>query len=373
MSHGASLTVAGALFNTGTIYANGASSDFIQATPGAGTAFNAGTLTGGTWITSASSTLTLEFGSALTADAADLVLRGTGSVLRSLGTTIARVESTLATITSAGTLSIQQSRGYSTALAMTDSGTLQLQGGTFTAAGLAVASGGLFTGYGTVTNAITNAGTIDAVGGTLTLAGAVTGAGVLDITSVAELEIGKANAETVAFGTQTGGELRLDTPSTFTGTLSGFVSGDSILLASTNATLAVLSGSTLTVTLSGGTKETFHVAGNSTTATLVTTADGSGDTLLTFSGASKHNHPMPVTPVPLLGAAASSLSEAPALAGLSSGLGGDFAVPVAGLTGTQAAGLLTREFSGGSAAAFWADGGHIINDAHGLTTILGRA
>jgi len=75
----------------------------------------------------------------------------------------------------------------------------------------------------------------------------------------------------------------------------------------------------------------------------------------------------------LLGAAASSLSEAPALAGLSHGLGGDFAVPVAGLTGTPAAALLTREFSGGSAAAFWADAGHIINDAHGLATILGRA
>jgi hypothetical protein len=135
----------------------------------------------------------------------------------------------------------------------------------------------------------------------------------------------------------------------------------------------VLSGSTLTVTLSGGTKEIFHVAGNSTTATLVTTADGSGDTLLTFSGASKHDHPMPVTPVALLASATSALSEVPALAGLSHGLGGDFTVPVASLAYADAVGLPAREFSGGGAAAFWADPGHFMNDAHGLTTILGRA
>jgi hypothetical protein len=354
MSHGASLTVAGALFNTGTIYANGASSDFIEATPGAGSAFNAGTLTGGTWVTSASSTLTLEFGSALTADAADLILRGTGSVLRSLGTTIARVESTLATITAAGTLSIQQSRGYSTALAMTDSGTLQIQGGTFTAGGLTVASGGVLTGYGTVSNAISNAGTIDAVGGTLTLAAAVTGAGVLAIASTAELEIGTANAQTVSFGTASGGELRLDTPSTFTGTLSGFVSGDSILLASTNATLAVLSGSTLTVTLSGGTKETFHVAGNSSTTTLVTTADGSGDTLLTFSGAAHHNHGMPV--------------QALTMADLAPGLSSDVALPAA--AGAASTHLLPAEH--GSAAGFWADHANTLGQTHGLMTLLGR-
>ncbi len=353
MSHGCSLTVGGTMINSGTILANGAASDFIQATPGAGSVFNNGTLTGGTWSISAASTLTLEFGGAMTADAADIVLRGTGTVLRTLGTTITRVESTLATITSAGTLALMSARGYATTLAMTDSGTLQLQGGTFTAGSLAVASGGLFTGYGTVTNAISNAGTVAAAGGTLTLAGAVTGAGVLQIGAVAELELSTAAAGTVAFASPSGGELRLDTPSTFTGTLSNFVAGDSILLGSTNATLAVLSGSTLTVTLSGGSKEIFHVAGNSATTTLVTTADGSGNTLLTFSGAAHHNHAMPALP----------LTMADLAPGLSAAITPQAAAPAS-------AHLLSAEYA--SATQFWADHANAMGQTHGLTTILGR-
>jgi hypothetical protein len=353
MSHGCSLTVDGSFVNSGTILANGAASDFVAATPGAASCFNNGTLTGGTWSISTASTLTLEFGGSLTADAADIVLRGAGTVLRSLGTIITRVESTLATITSAGTLAILGSRGYSTTLAMTDSGTLQIQGGIFNAGGLTVASGGLLTGYGTVSNAISNLGTIDALGGTLMLGAAVTGAGVLAIGATGELEIGKANAETVAFATVSGGELRLDTASTFTGTLSGFASGDSILLASTNATLAVLSGSTLTVTLSGGTKETFHVAGNSSTTTLVTTADGSGDTLLTFSGAAHHNHAMPV--------------QALTMADLAPGLSSDVALPAA----AEAASAHLHPAEPGG-AAFWAGHANALGQTHGLMTLLGR-
>ena len=97
LSQGSSLTVGGTLTNTGTIIASGASSDFVAAMPGAGSAFNAGTLTGtGLWEVTAGSTLTLDFGSPLTVDASDIVLSGAGSVLRSVEPTIARVESTLA-------------------------------------------------------------------------------------------------------------------------------------------------------------------------------------------------------------------------------------------------------------------------------------
>jgi hypothetical protein len=336
MSHGCSLTVAGTMLNTGMIYANGASSDFIQATPGASSCFNAGTLSGGTWVTSASSTLTLEFGSALTTDSADIILRGTGSVLRSLGSTIARVESTLATITSAGTLSIQQSRGYTTALALTDNGLLQLQGGTLSAGGITVGTGAMLNGYGAVATAITNTGTVEALGGTLTLAAAVTGAGALQIGASSELELATANAETVSFS-GAAGELRLDAPTSFTGTLSGFASGDSILLVSTNATQAVLSGSTLTVTLSGGTAETFHVAGNSSTVTLTTASDGSGDTLVTYPASQIHKHLAPAA-MSFITPATAAKQPAASVHDIARVVGGDFALPVSPYTAPAAAG-----------------------------------
>ncbi len=372
MSHGASLTVAGTLINTGMIYANGASSDFIEATPGAGTAFNAGTLTGGTWVTSTSSTLTLEFGSALTADAADLVLRGTGSVLRSLGATIARIESTLATITAAGTLSIQQSRGYTTTLALADNGLLQLQGGTLTAGSLTVGAGATLNGYGKVATAISNTGTVEALGGTLLLAAAVTGAGILAIGASSELEIATANIETAKFLSSTS-ELRLDAPTSFTGTLSGFAAGDQILLASTTATAAVLSGSSLTVTLSGGSTETFHVAGNSSTVTLTTASDGQGDTLLTYPTSQVHKHSMPATPMAFIAekatnvgwASAHQFHEAASLADLAHGIGGDFAAAGPPHVRAEPSFAYTEH---AAAAALWAEPTH----AHGLTAILGR-
>jgi hypothetical protein len=376
MSHGASLTVAGTLINTGMIYANGASSDFIEATPGAGTAFNAGTLTGGTWVTSASSTLTLEFGSALTADAADLVLRGTGSVLRSLGATIARVESTLATITAAGTLSIQQSRGYTTTLALADNGLLQLQGGTLTAGSLTVGTGATLNGYGKVATAISNTGTVEALGGTLTLAAAVTGAGILAIGASSELEIATANIETAKFLSSTS-ELRLDAPTSFTGTLSGFAAGDQILLASTTATAAVLSGSSLTVTLSGGSTETFHVAGNSSTVTLTTASDGQGDTLLTYPTSQVHKHSMPAAPMAFIAEKATNVGWASAhqpqatasLADLAHGIGGDFAAAGPSHVHAEPSFAYTEH---AAAAALWAEPTHEFHHAHGLTAILGR-
>ena len=281
LSTGSSLTVAGTMTNSGAIIASGASSDYVTAAAGSLSAFNAGTLSGGLWQVNASSLLTLDFGSALTSDAADIVLTGTNSILRSVGTTIARVESTLATIASTGTLSLLASRGYTSARALTDAGTLQMQGGTFSASGLTVAAGGLLTGSGTVANAITNTGTVDATGGTLTLSSAVTGAGLLMIDAGSELTLGAANAERVLFNSGSA-ELRLNTPTGFTGTLSGFGAGDSLLLMSTNGTAASISGTSLTVTLSGGGTDVFKLAASQAAKTLTVTSDGQGDTLVTY-------------------------------------------------------------------------------------------
>jgi fibronectin-binding autotransporter adhesin len=283
MGQGGSLTATGTMTNGGQISASGATSDFVTAADGAGSAFNAGTLTGGTWAVGANSMLTLNAAMLVTADAATITLAGSGAVLRSVGSSIQRLESTLKTITAGGALNVLGSRGYVTTLGLLDSGTLQLGGGTFSAASLAVAAGGKFLGFGTVTNAIANAGTLQASGGTLSLQGAVTGTGGLQIAASAELVLGAANAETVTFS-GAAAELALTSPTSFTGTLSGFAASDSILLGSTTATQAVLSGSTLTVTLSGGATETFKVAGNSATVTLTVSASG-GNSLLTYPGA----------------------------------------------------------------------------------------
>jgi hypothetical protein len=198
-----------------------------------------------------------------------------------VGTTIQRVESTLGSIAAGGTLSVLGGRGYSTSLGLQDSGVLNMAGGTLSAGGLTIAAGGALTGSGSVSTTISNDGSIVASGGTLTLAAAVTGAGVLDIGTGAVLELGAANSETVAFQSATS-ELKLDTPSSFTGTLSGFSAGDSIELVSTNGTAATISGTSLTVKLSGGGTEVFKLAASAATTTLTVTSDGSGDTIVTF-------------------------------------------------------------------------------------------
>ena len=372
LSTGTSLTIGGTLIATGgTIAASGTSSDFVSASAGTASAFNGGTLSGGVWTVSAASTLTLNSGTAVTVDAADIVLSGANSVLRSVGSTIARLESTLATIATGGTLSLLASRGYTTTLKLADNGTLQLQGGTLSTGGLTIGASALLTGSGVVAGAVSNAGTIDATGGTLTLSGAVTGAGGLQIESGAELEIGTANSETVLFNAGSA-ELRLDAPASFTGTLSGFQSTDSILLASTTATSAVLSGSTLTVTLSGGTTETFNVAGNSATVTLTTASDGSGDTLITYPPAAAHANPTPIRFI--APSAAASPAPAPALT-TNDHMLTDFASPLAGLSSASAgsgSALFAATEVSPTLGALLPDHSHAIGAANGAMLTAGR-
>ena len=282
LAQGGSLTAAGGLTNTGAIIASGATSEYVIAQAGTASAFNNGTLSGsGLWEVTANSTLTLDMGSALTVDASDIVLSGAGSVLRSVEPTVARIESTLATITAAGTLALLAGRNYTAMHTISDAGVLQLQGGTLNGSALTITAAGELTGSGTVGSTIANAGTIDAHGGTLTLSAAATGAGLLQIDAGSELILGAANAETVLFNSSSS-ELRLNTPTSFTGTLSGYGAGDQLLLMSTNGTAASISGTSLTVTLSGGSTETFKLAATHAAQTLTVTSDGSGDTLVTY-------------------------------------------------------------------------------------------
>jgi hypothetical protein len=374
LANGGSLTVGGTLTNTGHITASGATSDFVSAEAGAGSAFNAGTLTGGLWAVSASSTLTLEFGANVTTDAADITLTGTGSVLRSVGATIERLESSLATIAATGTLAVLGNRGYATTLALTDDGKLQLQGGTLSAGSLAVAAGALLTGSGTVATAISNAGTVDASGGTLTLSGAATGAGGLQIEANATLELGAANAETVLFNGASA-ELKLDSPTTFTGTLSGFAATDSLLLESTTATAAVLSGSKLTVTLSGGSTEVFAVAGNSATVTL-TVAESGGNALITYPSTPAKGGPIgQATPsLRFLAQAPESASQNPSLAANLHGLTDFGAAMETFAPDASAAGfyLPDKGMAPDWFGAVWHDHPFASAEPHAALTISGR-
>jgi hypothetical protein len=175
------------------------------------------TLTGGTYVVGAGSTLQMQNNTTIVTLAADLTLSGAGSIVESLNTntcTQAPLEQTLTTIGATGAFRVLGGRGYSTANAITDDGVLQLDGGTFAAASLTVDAGGTLTGFGSVAEAIANSGTVDAAGGELILAGGYSGSGSYKIEAGATLDLtGGGALPTTITGA---GALQLD-GGTFTG------------------------------------------------------------------------------------------------------------------------------------------------------------
>ena len=80
--------------------------------------------------------------------------------------------------------------------------------------------------------------------------------------------------------------MKLDQPSTFTGTITGLAVGDVIDLVGTQAQTATINGSTLTIKNSGGTTiATYNIAGALTGNAFVTYSDGAGGTDLILIGA----------------------------------------------------------------------------------------
>ncbi len=126
--------------------------------------------------------------------------------------------------------------------AFTNTGTIAMQGGIlqeptanglFPAVPIANLSGGSIQGYGLVFAGIANAGTVEARGGTLLLTQEVMGGGALQVDAGATLELAAPEpaGQIVQFA-GSGGTLKLDNPSTFAGTLSGYGAGDVIDLPS---------------------------------------------------------------------------------------------------------------------------------------------
>ena len=134
----------------------------------------------------------------------------------------------------------------------------------------------------------TNDGLFEASnGGLLDVTGAITGGGQLEIGAGSEIELGGAASETTTFTGATNAKLRLDVPSSYTGTIAGFAAGTTLELANSNAITATPTSNgantTLTVKLSGGGALTYELAGNLTNNTFAVTHVGSDSTDLTVA------------------------------------------------------------------------------------------
>ena len=165
--------------NNGSIAASNGSAVDVRPTTSF-TNFAAGTLTGGSYQAFAGSQLTLAVpaGQTLTSLAAEVVLSGAGSVIRTRDVStnaFTAIETSLTSIASAGSLSVLAGRSYTTTNALTNAGTLQLAGGgTFTAAGL-TNSGTLTVGSGsTLKMGAGGTGALTQSAGTTTIDGALT-------------------------------------------------------------------------------------------------------------------------------------------------------------------------------------------------------
>ncbi len=309
---GGTLVLQGGTFtNDGTVQAlNGGAVTY--AASATDTNDSGGTLTGGTWeaIDSGLGATVSITGGAVVTDAATIVLSGANSTFL---TSSATLESSLTTIAATGGLEILNDRNYTTSLGFTDGGIVQLGGGTFTGPSLTVSASALFSGFGTidpvVIPTITNNGTIEASGGHLIVSNAVTRAAASCSKSSARRQerkehLGANTAENVAF-IGADGELRLDQPTSYSGTIGGFSTGDTLELANTDATGAFASFnsgtgvSTLTVSLSGGGTLTYELSGNYSTDSFATTLVHSGaDTDITI-GTSTGNAPVITAPTTL--------------------------------------------------------------------------
>jgi hypothetical protein len=173
----------GTFTNNGNLTANANST--LNVEPTTFTNLASGTLTGGTYSVGAGGTMTIYNGTnpALSTLAANVQLSGAGSTVQTYNTSAAvytPLESSLTTITAAGSLGVLGGRNYTTTNAIITAGTLQLGGGAFTAASLA--SSGTLAGSGTIAAPVTvNAGTITpgslTTPGTLNITGTYTQSG----------------------------------------------------------------------------------------------------------------------------------------------------------------------------------------------------
>ncbi|WP_158932493.1 choice-of-anchor D domain-containing protein [Acidisphaera sp. S103] len=297
---GGQFTVSGNSFtNNGSIIVSGGDTFIIQST----TLTNASgaTLTGGSYEVDANSTLQLINNELVVTDDADIILSGTASVIDAYDTTTSTyitLDAKLTTIGTTGTLALLDGRAFTTASTFTNKGLLNLGGAVFGSGAFGNASGAKIIGFGTINAALTNTGSMEADGGLLKLASTVAGTGGFTVDAGATLEFAKspASGQAITFN-GLDATLRIDTPASFAGTVAAFSPGDTIDLAGiTTATGAVISGNTLTVSLSGGSTLTYAVSTPYAGDHLKVASDGNGGTDVIAYGLAL---PGPYTPDPV--------------------------------------------------------------------------
>ncbi len=317
---GATLSLAmGTLTNSGTIQAT---TGTLAVQSGVTVTNRSGsTLTGGVWKASGTGEVDLLGGVGIVTDNATIVLDGTASVLKAGGTSI---DASLVNIGTAGALNLANLRSFSAADTLVVDGLVSLGGGTLSVPngltigatgrvagfgaidagtpvvdnGIIEASGGTLsvpqagnmsgsgtlqvdagasmslTAFGTYTQTLINNGTVNVafagVGGVLGLTGGYSGTGGFliegggDAGNRAVLQLPGSIAADVAFDTLYG-ELRLDSPASYTGTISRFGDKSSLVLTGvSDATKIQFAGNLLTMTNGGGTVvQTLTVAASS--------------------------------------------------------------------------------------------------------------
>jgi collagen type I/II/III/V/XI/XXIV/XXVII alpha len=188
-------------------------------------------------------------------------LVGSGTVEEFNGTAYVPIESTVTDIAARGTI-FALSRNYTTSNSLTIGGEFFESDGVMSTGGaITVQSGGTLAGSSAqVSSPIVDNGTIQVLTGDLLLSGSISGTGVLtyDPTTGGTLEIGGTTGNAVQmFGTDT---LKLDQPSSFSGTVTATTT-DTIILQGITATNAVLNGSTLVVNNGSTEVYSMQVAG----------------------------------------------------------------------------------------------------------------
>jgi hypothetical protein len=287
--------------NTGTIaVSNG---DYLSVDASAFTNLNNEILGGGTYVVSSGSTFQMVVNSSVVSsftiatDASNITLGGAGSQLEiySDGTSSEyTLDSTLATISTMGTLNILGGRAFTGTKAFADNGLLTLGGGKFSESSLRVGTGAKISGFGTLATNVSNSGVIEAKGGTLILSGAVSGTGTLQIDNGGTLSLASTDAENVTFTGINAGLAVTKTPGSFTGTLAGFGPGDSLGFGTMGVASAAFAGSTLAVTFTGSTTQTYALAA-AAAANERLGLSSNGDTVTAYRYAAASTHtPEPV-------------------------------------------------------------------------------
>ena len=183
-------SLGGSVTDHGSIDANGGTLSVATLAGLAG-----GTWSGGGLEADEGSTLLLAKNASIVKDAGTITLSGTASAIdwaSSSGTALVTLESSLSSITTAGTLEILSNRSYTATAAggtFAVAGALVLGGGTFAASALVLDAGAKLSGMGTITAPATISGATSITGGSLLLAGALSGASTLSIGSGAVVEL----------------------------------------------------------------------------------------------------------------------------------------------------------------------------------------